>query len=92
MWSPNRQRSKTSKKKVKTTSVDADHPPDPEAQKEWNEVFESGEEPSTRNTRTLDEWEVGKEDDLSVEDIGHVVWAFIKWDDLGYDEGKPWCL
>ncbi|KAI9461026.1 hypothetical protein BJY52DRAFT_1168379 [Lactarius psammicola] len=85
MWSPDRQRSKTSKK-AKTTSVDADHPPDPEAQKEWNEVFESGEEPSTRNTRTLDEWEAEKEDDLSVEDIDRVVWAFIKWDDLGYDE------
>lgn len=86
MWCPNKQRSKTSKKKL-TTSVDGDHPPDPEAQKEWDEVFESGEEPLTRNTRTLDEWEAEKEDDLSVEDIDRVVWAFIKWDDLGYDEG-----
>jgi chromodomain-helicase-DNA-binding protein 4 len=92
MWCPNKQRSKTSKKKAKTTSVDADHPPDPEAQKEWDEVFESGEEPSTRNTRTLDEWEAEKEVDLSTEDIDCVVWAFIKWDDLGYDEGKLWCL
>lgn len=92
MWSPNKQRSKTGKKKAKTTSLDADHSPDPEAQKEWNEVFESGEEPSARNTRTLDEWEAEREEDLSVEDIVHVVWAFIKWDDLGYDEGKTWCL
>ena len=91
IWSPNKQRSKTSKK-VRATSVDADHSPEPEAQKEWDEVFESGEEPSARNTRTLDEWEAEKEGDLSVEDIDRVVWAFIKWDDLGYDEGKPWCL
>lgn len=86
IWSPNKQRSKTSKKKVKTTSVDADNPLDPEAQEEWNEVFKTGEEPSTQNTRTLDEWEAEKEDDLSIEDIDRVVWAFIKWDDLGYDE------
>jgi chromodomain-helicase-DNA-binding protein 4 len=92
MWSPNKQRSKSSKKKAKTTSLEADHSPDPEAQKEWNEVFESGEEPSARNTRTLDEWEAEKEEELSVEDIDYVVWAFIKWDDLGYDEGKTWCL
>ena len=92
MWSPNKQRSKTSKKKAKMTSLDADRSPDPEAQKEWNEVFESGEEPSARNTSTLDEWEAEKEEDLSVEDIDHVVWAFIKWDDLGYDEGKTCCL
>jgi chromodomain-helicase-DNA-binding protein 4 len=90
VWSPNKQRSKSSKKKAKTTSLDADHSPDPDAQKEWNEVFESGEEPSALYTRTLDEWEAEKEEDLSVEDIDHVVWAFIKWDDLGYDEGKTW--
>ncbi|KAH9049552.1 SNF2 family N-terminal domain-containing protein [Lactarius hengduanensis] len=88
IWSPGKRRSKTSKKKAKMTSVDADLPPDPDAEKEWNEVFESGEEPSTRNTRTLDEWEAEKEDDLSVEDIDRVVWAFIKWDDLGYDEAS----
>ena len=88
MWSPDKQMSKASKKKAKMTSVDVDRPSDPEVQKEWNEVFESGEEPSARNTRTLDEWEAEKEDDLSIEDIDRVIWAFVKWDDLGYDEGK----
>ncbi len=92
VWFPNKQRSKTSKKKAIMTPVDADHLPDLESQNEWNEIFQSGEEPSTRNTKTLDEWEAEKEDDVSVEDIDRVVWAFIKWDDLGYDEGKPWCM
>jgi chromodomain-helicase-DNA-binding protein 4 len=88
MWSPDKQMTKAGKKKAKITSVDVDRPSDPEVQKEWNEVFESGEEPSAGNTRTLDEWEAEKEDDLSIEDIDRVIWAFLKWDDLGYDEGK----
>jgi hypothetical protein len=57
------------------------------AQREWDEAFEFGEEPSAQNTSTLEEWEA-REDDLSADDINLVVWAFIKWDDLGYEEGK----
>ncbi|KAI0307674.1 SNF2 family N-terminal domain-containing protein [Multifurca ochricompacta] len=89
MWSPRKQRSKTSKRKVgkeRTSSVGVDTTSDLDAQREWNEAFHLGEEPSTQNTMTIDEWEAQKEDDLSFDDISHVVWAFIKWDDLGYDE------
>ena len=84
------QRSKANKKranrKEKIASVDPAATSD--AQKEWDEAFELGEVPSAQNTRTVDQWEDDKEDELSVDDIDRVVWAFIKWDDLGYDEGK----
>jgi chromodomain-helicase-DNA-binding protein 4 len=90
MWSPLEQRSKANKKRVtrKEMMASADPAATSDAQKEWNEAFELGEVPSAQNTRTVDQWEVDKEDELSVDDIDRVVWAFIKWDDLGFDEGK----
>jgi hypothetical protein len=90
VWFPREQKSKANRKrnpsKEMITSAEAAATSD--AQREWNEAFEIGEVPSTQNTSTVDEWEAQKEDELSVNDIDHVVWAFIKWDDLGYDEGK----
>jgi hypothetical protein len=83
IWSPREQRLKANKRR---RSADAAATSD--VQREWDEAFELGEVPSAQNTRTLDEWEAEKGDELSVDDIDHVVWAFIKWDDLGYDEGK----
>lgn len=52
-----------------------------------NLVFDQGEEPPAHLTETVKEWET--HDNLEKSDIDHVVWAFIKWDELGYDEGKP---
>lgn len=89
MWSPGEQRSKAKKRiALKKTKASADA----DVQREWDEAFEFGEVPSEQNTKTLDEWEAEKEDELSIDDIDHVVWAFIKWDDLGYDEGKHQCV
>jgi hypothetical protein len=87
IWSPRDQRSKANKRK-KEKRATADTATTSDAQREWDDAFELGEVPSAQNTRTLDEWEADKEGELSIDDIDHVVWAFIKWDDLGYDEGK----
>jgi chromodomain-helicase-DNA-binding protein 4 len=94
MWSPPDQTLNKKRKTGKETKVPvgADTTPDPDFQREWNETFESGEEPSAQNTSTVEEWEARKEDDLSVDDIDRVVWAFVKWDDLGYEEGEYQCL
>jgi chromodomain-helicase-DNA-binding protein 4 len=90
VWFPREQKSTANRKrnpsKEMITSAEAAATSD--AQREWNEAFEIGEVPSTQNTSTVDEWEAQKSDELSVNDIDRVVWAFIKWDDLGYDEGK----
>ena len=90
IWSPRDQRSKANKRKTATKEkgATADTATTSDAQREWDDAFELGEVPSAQNTRTLDEWEADKEGELSIDDIDHVVWAFIKWDDLGYDEGK----
>ena len=88
MWSKPNKRRTTPKEKM--TSEDTAATSD--AQREWDEAFELGEVPSKQNTRNLDEWEAEKKAKLSLDDIDHVVWAFIKWDDLGYEEGKHLCM
>lgn len=90
MWFPRQQRSNANKRKkvVKEMVASEDATIDLDIQREWNDAFELGEVPSAQNTRTLEEWEAEREDELSAGDIDRVVWAFIKWDDLGYDEGK----
>ena len=49
-------------------------------------IFDQGEEPPAHLIETVKEWET--HDTLEKSDIDHVVWAFIKWEELGYDEGK----
>jgi hypothetical protein len=90
IWSPREQRSKANKKRAtrKEMTASADPAATSDAQKEWDEAFKLGEVPSAQNTRTVDQWEDDNEDELSVDDIDRVVWAFLKWDDLGYDECK----
>ena len=94
MWFPREQKSNANKKKkvLKETMASADATTNPDTQREWNEAFGLGEVPSAQNTRTLEEWEAQSEDELSIDDIDHVVWTFIKWDDLGYDEGEHYRL
>ena len=50
-----------------------------------NLIFDQGEEPPAHLTETVKEWET--HGNLEKSDIDHVVWAFIKWEELGYDEG-----
>ena len=92
IWSPGERWSKANKKRAprKEKMASADPAATTYAQKEWDEAFDLGEVPSAQNTRTVDQWEDDKETELSVDDIDRVVWAFIKWDDLGYDEGKSY--
>lgn len=49
----------------------------------------SGEQPSDDYVESLDDYlhTVGKSQ-LDKKDIKFVAWAFIKWEDLGYDEGE----
>ncbi|KAF8807753.1 hypothetical protein BYT27DRAFT_7189847 [Phlegmacium glaucopus] len=47
-------------------------------------IFDQGEEPPAHLTETVKEWET--HGNLEKSDIDHVVWAFIKWEELGYDE------
>ncbi|KAI0271427.1 hypothetical protein BC834DRAFT_441990 [Gloeopeniophorella convolvens] len=87
MWFPRQQKSKGGKsKKPKNPRSSAESgQQDDEIQEQLLDVFRTGEQPAAEYTVSIDEWEDEKEN-LDIEDIDHVVWAFIKWDDLGYDE------
>ena len=52
---------------------------------EVTRIFETGELLEDTPTLTAAEWEAAY-GDIAEKDIDKVVYAFIKWDDLGYDE------
>ncbi|KAI0068286.1 hypothetical protein BV25DRAFT_1987089 [Artomyces pyxidatus] len=82
LWHPQKRKAK-GKGKSKIFRVESD---DDDAQREWDAAFNFGEQPSATYTETLDEWVARTQDDITTAHIGKVVWAFIKWDDLGYEE------
>jgi hypothetical protein len=55
---------------------------------ELDSAFAEGEQPSYDLTETVREWETRTGRSITTEQIENVVWVFIKWDDLPYDEGK----
>lgn len=54
---------------------------------EIRKVFDEGEEPDEGMTETVKDFERRARRDIGESDIDRVVWAFIKWDDLPYDQG-----
>jgi chromodomain-helicase-DNA-binding protein 4 len=84
-----RKKAKGKRKAVSDEDEDEDEEQllDPEIDDELQSAFDEGEQPSDDLTETVSEWEARMGRDISAKDLEHVVWAFIKWDDLAYDEG-----
>lgn len=61
---------------------------DAEADAERVAARERGEEPSEEHLETVNEWETRTNESLSGEQAELVIWAFIKWDGLAYEDGK----
>lgn len=59
-----------------------------DAEDELRRAFANGDEPSADYIETIEEFENRTDRKVTKDDIGRVVWAFIKWDDLTYDECK----
>lgn len=87
---PGPKKSAKSKKKGRKRAVSSDEEDDPdgEIETEIQSTCVDGEQPADHLTETVAEWEDRTGRDLSATDIRHVVWAFIKWDDLSYEEGE----
>ncbi|KAI0756774.1 SNF2 family N-terminal domain-containing protein [Daedaleopsis nitida] len=47
-----------------------------------------GEEPPSDKMVTIEEYEAVLKRKLNMRDAGQVAWAFLKWDDLGYDDAS----
>jgi hypothetical protein len=85
LWYPENPNSKA-KKKGRLLKVD-----------NWEEnlteeqtyVQDRGEQPSADYAGTISEWEDKTGDEVSIEHASAVAWAFLKWNDLGYDQGLP---
>ena len=54
-------------------------------EQEKENAFDVGEQPSDDLTETVDEYCRRTKKPLTEADIDRVIWAFIKWKDLGYD-------
>lgn len=87
---PDRKKRAKSKKtgKKRAISSDEEEDYDDEIENEIQAILVDGEQPANHLTETVAEWEGRTGKDISIADISHVVWAFIKWDDLSYEEGK----
>jgi chromodomain-helicase-DNA-binding protein 4 len=96
LWAPEKRsntrrragRSHPGNPRVKHVAEDssADDSVSTEVENQRSAAYDLGEQPDEDLTETVAEWEKRTKKQLSSEDAGLVIWAFIKWDDLGYEE------
>lgn len=89
LWSPEKSKGKQRKSKDEVENSEGEDLT-PEAANALWEAYEFGSEPPTEFTETTEEFEKRMGRKVGLEDINRVVWAFIKWDDLPYDEGNKY--
>lgn len=77
LWSPEK---RLNRRKV-TKELQA------EIDEEYEAVFKTGEQPSADLSETVAEWEKRNRRKISDAEASRVIFAFIKWDELGYDDG-----
>jgi len=99
LWYPRKRRAKAASKRGKenakrkmTIESDGELSELTGEDEERAAIFNDGEEPASDVTETVDEFQRRTGRDITIDDISQIVWVFIKWDDLGYDEGGYTCL
>lgn len=50
-------------------------------------AYAEGEQPDESLMEELDDWSSRTGEGLSIERIDEIIWVFVKWEDLGYEEG-----
>ncbi|KAF8846211.1 hypothetical protein BDN67DRAFT_918420 [Paxillus ammoniavirescens] len=86
---PSKSKSQTRGKGTKKNAIviDGDEEDLPlELQQQLERAYTEGEQPDESLMEEVDEWLTRTKEDLSIKHIDQVVWAFIKWEDLGYEE------
>lgn len=88
-WRPHNSNKKGKKTKRVRSSREEDESDseDTDLQKARLAANEHGEEPPSGMLLTIEEFEHVTGQQLDDDDVGKVAWAFIKWDDLGYEDG-----
>ena len=87
LWLPRQKKAKKSKKSTVIDSSEEDDELDENQEEESRAIFDQGEQPSDDLSCTLADWEAAKGRKINVSDIDQVIWTFVKWKDLGYEEG-----
>lgn len=88
LWRPKKPaKGKARKTRTATSDEEEDVDADPVIAKERTAAYDEGEEPSSDTMVTLEEFEALTREKLGEKHAAQVAWAFIKWDDLGYDDG-----
>ncbi|KAL5533979.1 hypothetical protein ACEPAG_439 [Sanghuangporus baumii] len=89
IWAPRKLKGRPPKKQKSKQRID-DHDSEaeasPEAREEFDRALDFGDQPSADVTETIEEFERRTGVELGEEHIGRVIWAFLKWDDLLYEE------
>lgn len=86
LWRP-RKPTKGRGKKARVESDEEDSEDDPEMARARELAYQRGEEPPSDTMVTVEEFEKLTKERLSEKHADKVAWAFLKWDDLGYDDG-----
>ncbi|KAL5519231.1 hypothetical protein ACEPAH_914 [Sanghuangporus vaninii] len=89
IWAPRKLKGrppKKSKSKQRIEDHDSEAEASPEAREEFDRALDFGDQPSADVTETIEEFERRTGVELGEEHIGRVIWAFLKWDDLSYEE------
>ncbi|KAK0478320.1 SNF2 family DNA-dependent ATPase [Armillaria novae-zelandiae] len=55
---------------------------------DYDAAFSNGEQPDDSMIETVEDWESRTGHEFTTDNAELVVWAFIKWEDLGYDEAS----
>ena len=82
-------------KAIENDSDDFDEATHDRMDEEYEAVFDEGRAPSDDFIETIDSWEKRTGAAADTDNIELVVWAYFKWDELGYEHGtlhKMWLL
>ncbi|TBU49968.1 SNF2 family N-terminal domain-containing protein [Dichomitus squalens] len=88
LWKPRDVKKGTRKSRAVASDEEADDNEDASITKMRAAAYDQGEEPSDDAIVTLEEFESLTREKLSEKHASQVAWAFIKWDDLGYDDAS----
>ncbi|KAG5636366.1 hypothetical protein H0H81_008284 [Sphagnurus paluster] len=88
LWHPLQAKGKGKGKQKVVRSESESTTEDSDLQRERELAFNDGEQPSKAHMESVSEWEARTGEIFGISNINDIIWTFIKWQDLGYDEGK----
>lgn len=88
IWNPSKSRpirAKSSKKK--RIESESENESDPELEEQRTAAYMLGQEPKKQFLDTIDQWETRAGKAMSPDQASDIIWAYVKWSELGYEDG-----